>query len=230
MASVETLSPSTKRIRFTGDDLATFESASPDDHVKLFFPLMDDDDAKRDYTPRSFSPEQKSLTIDFVLHDDGPATSWARNAVAGDELQIGGPRGSAVVADDFDWYLLVGDETATPSIARRIEELRPDVPVRAILLCDDEGQHYPLPARDRLIVDWVYRANGEQDDGALLIEAIGTRSLPEGEGYVWIAAEAEAARAARTYVVEALGHPKAWVKAAGYWIKGAEGQQTKIED
>ena len=33
--------------------------------------------------------------------------------------------------DDFDFYLLVGDETALPAIARRLEELRASVPVTA---------------------------------------------------------------------------------------------------
>ena len=66
-----------------------------------------------------------TTVIDFVLHGDGPAASWAANAVAGSLVGQGGPRGSLVVSDDFDWYLLAGDETALPSIARRLEELPP---------------------------------------------------------------------------------------------------------
>jgi len=224
------LSPAMKRIRFTGDDLASFESAAPDDHVKLFIPLAAGAVARRDYTPRAFSSGERSLIIDFVLHEDGPATTWARQAEVGAELEIGGPRGSAVLSDDFDWYLLVGDEAALPSIARRLEELRPGVPVRVVLLCDDEAQQMALPDRAGLVIDWVCRARGELADGELLVHGVGERALPEGEGYVWIAAEAEAARAVRTHVVEVLGQPKAWVKAAGYWIKGAEGEQVKIED
>ena len=45
-------------------------------------------------------------------------------------------------------------------------------------------------------------------------------SLPEGNGFVWIAAEARVARAVRDYLVNTRGHPLHWTKAAGYWLKG----------
>jgi NADPH-dependent ferric siderophore reductase len=57
------------------------------------------------------------LAIDFVLHGDGPATSWAAQA----RRRFPRRRRSARLvhrADDFDWYLLAGDETACrPSAA-----------------------------------------------------------------------------------------------------------------
>jgi NADPH-dependent ferric siderophore reductase len=40
-----------------------------------------------------------------------------RRRQVGDRLDIGGPRGSAVVPDDFDWYLLIGDEARRPPSA-----------------------------------------------------------------------------------------------------------------
>src|SRR5687767_5736770 len=43
----------------------------------------------------------------------------------GETLEIGGPRGWVVVSDSFDWWLLVGDETAPPAIGRRVEEAAP---------------------------------------------------------------------------------------------------------
>nr|WP_246251703.1 siderophore-interacting protein [Ancylobacter pratisalsi] len=39
------------------------------------------------------------------------ASTWALAARPGDRLEIGGPRGSAIIPADFDWYWLVGDET-----------------------------------------------------------------------------------------------------------------------
>lgn len=226
---VEMLSASMKRVHLGGEDLATFESAAPDDHVKLFFPQANGEVARRDYTPRAFDTAQRSLVIDFVLHEDGPATNWARAAEAGAVLEVGGPRGSAVIADDFDWYWLIGDEAALPAIARRLEELRPGVPVRAVLLCDGMEHRIALPEREGLAIQWVHRTPATSDATAL-VEAVGTAALPAGEGFVWIAAEAEAARAVRTHVVERLDQPNAWVKASGYWISGAEGEQTRIED
>ena len=227
--SIEMLSPTMKRIHLTGAELADFDSASPDDHVKLFFPDAAGDRAMRDYTPRAFDIAARRLTIDFALHDAGPATRWAIDAAPGDPLSIGGPQGSAVVADDFDWYLLVGDETALPSIGRRLEELRPGVPVIVVALVDTPEDRFALPARDGLTVDWNDRTSGA-DDGAILIGALDRLSFPAGEGYVWIAAETGAARAVRTHVVDVLRHPREWVKAAGYWIRGESGSEKRIED
>ena len=152
----------------------------------------------RDYTPRAFDAVRRALTIDFVLHDAGPASDWARRAKPGDPLEIGGPRGSMVVADDFDFYLLVGDETALPSIGRRVESLRAGVPVTTIVLVDgpDEIQTFDTSADWRPI--WLFRSGCGRDDETLLGEALAQWPTPPGDGYVWIAAEARAARTLKT--------------------------------
>ncbi len=102
------------RITFSSPDLADFSSPSPDDHIELFLPdpANPGQQVMRDYTPRAFDAARKILTLDFALHDAGPATAWALAAQPGDRLAIGGPKGSVMVADDFDFYLLIGDESA----------------------------------------------------------------------------------------------------------------------
>ncbi len=120
VASTELLTPRMRRFGFTSPDLHDFVSASHDDHVKLFFPAVGNDadgrqTCMRDFTPRRFDQSLGMLIIDFALHEAGPATRWATAAQIGDTLEIGGPRGSSVVPDDFDWYLLIGDETALPA-------------------------------------------------------------------------------------------------------------------
>src|SRR5690606_18646134 len=77
----------------------------------------------RDFTPRRYDAARGVLEIDFALHESGPATDWAKQASPGQKLVIGGPRGSFILPLDFDWYLLIGDETALPAIARRLAEL-----------------------------------------------------------------------------------------------------------
>src|SRR6266568_4230449 len=71
----------------------------------------------RDYTPRRFDAVQRELDIEFALHGDGPAATWAAQAAPGQRVMIGGPRGSFIVPTDFDWHLLIGDETALPAVA-----------------------------------------------------------------------------------------------------------------
>ena len=230
VAAVQRLSPNMIRVRFEGDDLRDFESTGADDHVKLFVPdpTSESGEAMRDYTPRRFDTSAGTLAIDFAIHEAGPATRWATEAKVGDTLRIGGPRGSQVVADDFDWYLLIGDETALPSIARRLEALRPRVPVRAVIAVEEEADELPLLPRLGLHVTWSPRAGSGVGDAERLLPLIG--ELPAGEGYVWIAAEARVARALRAHVVDTLGHPKAWCKAAGYWMMGEADAHETIGD
>lgn len=220
------ITPQMQRITLTSPELKDFVSASFDDHVKLIFPGTGDTPEMREYTPRSFDNAQDTLTIDFALHDAGPATAWAMTAKAGDTLQIGGPRGSAVIPDDFDWVVLIGDETALPAIGRRLEELRPDVPVATFVIGDAQD----IATKAVWTAQWILR-DGIADDTTLLQRALDGYAFPAGEGFVWIAAEAQVARSLRAYVTGPRGHAKAWTKAAGYWTRGQADTSVKsIED
>jgi len=231
VASVQRLTPRMQRIMFTSPELRDFTSAAPDDHVKLFFPGEDGGPAcMRDYTPRLFDTQTGSLTIDFALHDAGPATAWALAAKVGDSLDIGGPRGSTIVPDDFDWYLLVGDETGLPAMGRRVEELRPGVPVTTFAVVERPEERQAFHGEVRLKSYWIAREGQPLDDASLLRFALDEYVLPPGDGFVWIAAEAHTARMLRGYMMDTRGHPKAWIKASGYWSRGAEAVHETFED
>ena len=149
VTAVGAITPRMKRITLAGD-LEGFASLSADDHIKLFFADDAGGSAMRDFTPRAFDVTGGTITIDFALHEAGPATSWAAAAVVGDGLEIGGPRGSAVVPDDFDWYWLIGDETALPAIGRWVEGLRPGVAVMTAVAIADRGERQAFATRSRL--------------------------------------------------------------------------------
>lgn len=224
------VTPTMIRIVFEGGDLADFVSMAPDDHVKLFIPAGTGEAERRDYTPRSFDCAARMLTIDFAVHDAGPATRWAIDAKLGDTLEIGGPRGSAVVSPTFDWWLLVGDETALPAIGRRIEELPSGARVTSVVAVTSTNEEQTFKtgaAHDAL---WVHRPLDRADDPVPLLSALQTLNLPEGDGFVWIAAEARVARAVRDDLVTSRGHPLTWTKAAGYWRKGVADAHVKLED
>jgi NADPH-dependent ferric siderophore reductase len=233
---VETPTPNLRRLHFSSSDLHNFDSAAPDDHIKLFVPDPTQTGGPRpgfcmrDYTPRKFDAAEGLLTIDFALHEAGPATAWALSARLGDELQIGGPRGSTLIADDFDWYLLIGDETALPAIGRRVEELRSGVPVTTVVLVDSNAERQTFATRAAWASQWVCRSETSGADTKRLLDCLETLPLPSGEGFIWIAAEAQVARALRAYMVEKRGHPRAWVKASGYWTQGAAATHEKLDD
>jgi NADPH-dependent ferric siderophore reductase len=184
--------------------------------------------AARDYTPRRYDAAANALTIDFVLHGDGPATVWVAQARAGDFLGVGGPRGSLIVPDDFDWYLLAGDETALPAIGRRLEELPAGARASVVVeVADaDEEQHFDTQAR--VEKHWLHR-----DDalgGSLLKKAIAGLSLPSGDGYAWVATEAATAKALRRHLVDERGLRRDRVKAAAYWKRGAVAVHETYDD
>jgi NADPH-dependent ferric siderophore reductase len=229
VASIERPAPHMLRIGFTSPDLGDFPSVSFDDHVKLLLPGVEGDDrpVMRDFTPRRFDAQRGTLTIDFALHEAGPATSWAAAAKIGDTLMIGGPKGSTVVPDDFDWYLLIGDETAIPAMGRRVEELRAGVPVATFAVIADAAEAQTFRSRAALNQFWIPR-DGATDDAAMLRAALAYYRLPAGDGFVWIAAEAKVARDLRNLIVDERGHPKEWTKAAGYWLRGEAGADKQM--
>jgi hypothetical protein len=87
-------------------------------------------------------------------------------------VAISGPRGSLMIAHDFDWWLLIGDETALPSIGRRLEELGEGV--RAITLVAVTGpaeeQVFDTQANHRAI--WVHRHPDEATNPQSVVEAL----------------------------------------------------------
>ncbi len=234
VCGVERLTPSMLRVDFTSDDLHDFDSGAHDDHIKLFFPSPEAaagaKTPARDFTPRKFDAKAGKMTVDFAMHQGGPSMQWASRASIGQRLEIGGPRGSSIVPDDFDWYIFIGDETALPAIGRRLEELRPNVPATTIVavIGANEAQVFSTQAAWKPV--WAVRNAGVSDDASLLRAALAQTPFPDGEGFIWIAAEASVARSLREYVVIERGHPREWVKAAGYWKRGESDVHVRIED
>ncbi len=218
------------RLILAGDELAGFTSLSADDHVKVIAPGESGAVERRDYTPRRYDAAANELAIDFALHDAGPVTAWARGVKPGDPAEIGGPRGSMVVPQDFDWWLLIGDETALPAIGRRIEELPAGAPVVSIVSVTgpEEEQRFATQANHRAI--WTHRPAAQAADPAPLLTALQQYTPPVGEGFIWVAAEGGVARTLRKHILEVLRHPAPWLKSSGYWAIGKADTSEKQMD
>lgn len=228
----ERISPLMARVTLHHPDLASFVSDAYDDHVKLFFarsgeilaaPVPGPDGLAfpggirpegRDYTPRRFDPARCELVIDFVLHGDGPAASWAAAAKPGDTVGVGGPRASFVVRGDYDWYLLAGDETALPAIGRRIEELPRGANILAFIEVANADERQTFHTAANLDLHWVLRS-----EGATLAEAVDAARLPAGTGYAFIAGESAVSHALRDRLID-RGVAPDFIKSAGYWRQG----------
>ena len=114
----------------------------------------------RDFKPRRFDVAGGTMVIDYAMHHAGPAVDWRATRRSATFSRSAG-RADWLSSPDFDWYWLIGNESA-------------------------------------------------------------------GDGFIWIAAEAQVTRAVRR-AVEARGHPSNRLKAAGYWQTGDPGVHIRIE-
>lgn len=216
------LTPNMVRIEFTSPDLEDFECPGADDHFKLILPDPDAPDGlcRRTYTPRHFHAATRTLVIDFAMHDAGPAMTWVNAAQVGDAITVFGPKKSIIVADDFDWYLLIGDATALPAIGRYLETLRPGVRATTIVAIQEAADRQDVATAASWEAHWIECPDVAAVEDRLR-QALDAHVLPPGDGYVWIATEGKAAASLRGDIVDARGHPAAWLKASAYW-HGAE--------
>lgn len=237
VANVTDITPLMRRVRLTGD-MENFVSPGHADHIKAFLfpegvapklPPVGPNGAEfapgerpemRDYTPRFWNVAEGWIDLDFVLHGDGPAASWAAAAAPGKTLVIGGPRGSIVVPMAYDWYLLVGDETALPAIGRRIEELPEGARVLAIVEVDNPAEEQRFETRAELTLTYLHRNGAPAGTTTLLHDAVAAARFPQGDAYAYIAGESQMSKAVRAHLTEQRGFNPEWVKAAGYWLLG----------
>ncbi|MCI3208841.1 MULTISPECIES: siderophore-interacting protein [Pandoraea] len=249
--NIETLTPNMLRVTLGGDDLAGFTSPGFDDHVKLFFPNPETGELAvpqmgpeglskpapgdaprlmRDYTPRQYDADSKTLVIDFAMHESGPATQWARSARPGDKLGVGGPRGSFVIPMNYDGYVLIGDDTALPAISRRLAELPAGALVFVFAEVDSPADRLRFSSEADVVVEWIYREGAPAGQSTALIDALQVATLPSGDLHAWVAAEASVAKAVRRHLVEDRGLNPKWVKAAAYWRRGDAAVHENLDD
>lgn len=215
VARVEPLGAEFVRVVFSGEQLDGFTSLGFDDHVKFMLDGAEGEEpVRRDYTPRHYDAARRELTVDFALHGHGAASEWARTATPGQRAVIGGPRGSMVVPKDYDWHLLVGDATAAPAMARRLSELPSQT--HAIVVAQLTDLALLTDAGSAARVDWHQVATADE-----MVATVDALALPPGEGYAWCAGEASVMARLRQILLDGKAHPRAAMRVAAYWKRGA---------
>jgi len=217
---IERLSPGFVAITFGGDSLASFVSLSFDDHVKFMVQDNTGTTQRRDFTPRRFDLQRSELTLEFALHDHGPASQWARGAQLGDSAVIGGPRGSMIIPLDYDWHLLVGDASALPAIHRRLEELPAGSHAQVIVHVNNAADQRLFESAATLEVQWVHSNDA-------LVQAVRELVLPPGDGFAWAAGEAGVMAQVRDVVLNLQQIPLASTRISAYWKQGAADYQKE---
>ncbi|MBD3913166.1 siderophore-interacting protein [Nocardioides hwasunensis] len=237
---VEELTPWLRRVVLGGAGLADFESTGVgDEYLRVMFPaegatepdlpVVEDgvfDFAQvdlallRTYTVRAHDPVAGEVTIDFVVHEGGVASTWARGAKPGDVVGLNSPTAMYDAPADMTWQVLAADAAALPALARIIENTPAEVRTRVVLELPDEQSGVPLPEHPGLDVVRIVAGNGHGP--SRLPDVVRSLTRPDGPGYVWVAGESKALRGVRRHLRHVLGLPAVAYKSVGYWIEDAE--------
>ncbi|SER21524.1 siderophore-interacting protein [Actinokineospora terrae] len=226
------------RVTLGGAGTAGFEAHAPDEHVKVLFPdpdgalrlpepagdvlrWPDPSPTSREYTVRRYDPATGELDLDVALHAGGLGSDWARAVEPGAVVHVVGPPGGVIVPHRYDRYLIAGDLTALPAIARRLEELPRTARGWAFIEVADAGEHIDLRNPEGVRVRWLHRDGAEPGGPGPLARAVREVRVPGGERlYAWIAGEAGAIRPLRRWVRDELGLDRTDHDITGYWKRG----------
>ena len=240
------ISETSIRLTVGGPGVAGFESAIFDEHVKLIYPdpetgelrlpTPDGDEldwprpfpTSREYTIRAHRPDALEVDIDFVAHPGGLAADWVREVQPGDPVHIAGPPGGYRVPGDYSHYVLAGDETALPAMARWLEEAPRDTAGWVVIEVAGPGSHVPLAGPDGVEVTWLHTGTGGGTD---LEDAVRALPIPaDADLFVWLAGETGAIKPLRRWVRDDRGIDKDHSSITGYWKRGAADTHEHMDD
>lgn len=228
VSRVQVLSPAMRRITLTGVELEGFEVAEPASYIKLIFPepgqlepnrpLPDGPRAKsmRTYTPLALRPALHEVDVDFVLHGDGPASTWAAQAAPGQKLFLMGPGpGYKLAQAAGPLLLLIGDDSALPAFETVLAALSKPDQVRVLVEVINAHEERPLPGAAQ--VQWVVRGPDNARAGQALEAALRAAGPPSPDARIYLACEAAAMRRIRTLLTTELGAERSRIVGRGYW-------------
>ena len=173
--------------------------------------------ARRQHVPAGSTDGE--VDVDFVLHGDGPAATWAAAAAPGAVLGVASaaPLGDAPAG----WLLVAGDETALPAISRVLAAAAPGTVGVALLEVAGPAEEQPLAAPPGVAVRWLHRDGVEPGVSTVLVDAVAALDPPERDDvFAWVAAESGTVRAVRADLRGRWGLRRAQHHAIGYWRRG----------
>lgn len=166
------------------------------------------------YTVRSYSEETGALELNIVLHKSGAGATWAQATEVGDLAHLLGPKSGYDISDDYDFYLLAGDETGLPGMARWIESMPYDACGAAFIEVPGPDSHQQIDAPENFEVIWV-----DSTQPGALANTVQSYPLPQGSIFTWFAGESGSIHPLRVWARRELDVPKGHGYSKGYWKK-----------
>jgi NADPH-dependent ferric siderophore reductase len=212
------LTPHMQRLRLTAAQLDGFEYF-PGQDVMLLVAAEGNRPVRRRYTIRELDCAARVLTLDIVLHGDGPGERWVRAAASGDRIEGIGPRGKISASPTADWHLFLADESALAAVFAITESLPGDSEATLIVEVPEEADEQELSAPATTRMTWLHRLGGPAGDPALLAAEAAEVELPAGRGHAYLFGEAKVVLRLREILTgRGLGEDQISPKA--YWGRG----------
>lgn len=227
VAEVGDVGPRMRRVVFDVPQLADLHlPGAGDEAVGLYVP---DDEEGRNYTIRHRGPGDSQLTCDFVLHERGVASGWARQATVGDRVTLDHARSWYRPEVNSAWQLLIADLSGLPALARILDELPGGTDVSVIVEVADEADLAYLPARSNVeLVTTIGTGNGHAP--SRLTELARAHVHAAGRGYCWFAGEAQTTREVRKHLRTDHGWVPDQYDIVGYWRFDSETWDRRFEE
>ncbi|MFT4236018.1 MAG: ATP-binding cassette domain-containing protein [Microbacterium sp.] len=219
VTGAEMLTPHFRRVRFRTDSLFDEVENTPTAWIRIWFPAADgrDFEYQRAYTFSELNLDAGTFALDFVLHEPaGPASTWAKQAEAGQTLSATSLGSSSFEVPDEApaGYLLIGDTAAIPAFSSIMRTVPADIPIEAYIeQHSSEDALIPLADHPRASIHWVPRDGTES-----LAAAIEARDW--SDWHAWVTPETGSLKHLRTRLKDEFGFPKAELHAQAYWVEG----------
>jgi NADPH-dependent ferric siderophore reductase len=207
-----------QRLQLTAAELDAF-SYQPGQDVMVLVAADGRKPVRRRYTIRHFDRSARIITIDVVLHGDGPGERWVRSVQPGDRIEGIGPRGKIFPDPAADWHLFMGDESALPAIAAMTEALPGDADATLVLEIPEPADEQDVLAAARTRVSWLHRLGRPAGDPSALAAEAAEVELPAGKGRAYLLGEARVVLAMRE-VLASRGLPEEQMSPKAYWGRG----------
>jgi NADPH-dependent ferric siderophore reductase len=218
VASSRQLTPHMQRLELTAAELDGF-TYQPGQDVMLLVAADGSKPVRRRYTIRYLDLPGRRLTMDVVLHGDGPGERWIRAAKAGDRIEGIGPRGKIFPSPAADWHLFMGDEAAMPAILAMTESLPGDGVATLVLEVPDADDEQDYSAAARTRASFLHRLGRPAGDPALLAAEAAAVELPPGRGHAYLFGEARVVLAMREALAD-RGLAEDQMSPKAYWGRG----------
>ncbi|WP_374064722.1 siderophore-interacting protein [Corynebacterium belfantii] len=179
----------------------------------------------RHYTVRAVYDHGRVFDIDFAIHGDGIASTWAERAEPGHVIGAFHGGGSYYRPPaDATFHLLVADATGLPGLGRIIEEMPAATRALAIIEVPERADIQAIKSAASVEYRWL-TGTGNGRGPSALPAAVAEFTPPDEPWYAWAACEAASSRSIRSDLRKRLSSPRNRHHVIGYWTESKTGNR-----